>query len=503
MNNPARSPPLDQRRFDRSSWITLGVALALAAVSALVYLAVWQLPVDGLYTDIGPWGRYTAPIYTDSPSPENNSMLQEGDVLAAIEGVPFAELEAAAARLKPIPPENWRHGERVRYTVLRGGREIDVFVTLGRQPPVLFFYSKLWVLIENPVLLSFPLVFLIGAVVFFLRPRELAAQLLFLYGAAYLADDWMTWSFVSQGPADLFSVYTYWPRIALGNLLWTAMILPLFLHLFLVFPVIKRPMRRYPRGLPLLIYGIGISASAAFVVANVLGAEDFSFQFVVAYLVPFLGLSAASLLHSAVAVEDPAARAQARWAVLGCLVGMIFPVILWTISGGMTPTTQFWVDLVFLLLTLTLPVCLGIAILRYRLWNIDVIIHKTLVYGILTAILAAFYFGIVTLLQNILVTLSGQQSSAAIVISTLAIAALFAPLRRRVQDFIDRRFYRRKYDAEKALASFGLSIREEVDLDSLSRALLIVVDETMQPARVSLWLTPTPHDVRNSEIIQG
>jgi hypothetical protein len=137
-----------------------------------------------------------------------------------------------------------------------------------------------------------------------------------------------------------------------------------------------------------------------------------------------------------------------------------------------------------------LPVAIGIAIFKYRLYEIDLIINRTLVYGSLTATLVALYFGGTVLLQRFFVALTGEKSTLVVVASTLVIAALFTPLRRRIQGFIDRRFYRSKYDAAKTLETFSAKLKDETDLDSLSEDLVGVVTETMQPAYVSLWLRP-------------
>ena len=141
---------------------------------------------------------------------------------------------------------------------------------------------------------------------------------------------------------------------------------------------------------------------------------------------------------------------------------------------------------VILLMGFLLPLSFAVAILRYRLWDIDIIVNRALVYGGLTAALVGMYFGVVVGLQAAFRAATGQESAVAA--STLVIAALFLPLRRRIQEFIDRRFYRRRYDAARTLAAFSARVRDEVDLERLSGALVSVVEETMQPAHVSLWL---------------
>jgi hypothetical protein len=139
---------------------------------------------------------------------------------------------------------------------------------------------------------------------------------------------------------------------------------------------------------------------------------------------------------------------------------------------------------------LGVPTAVGIAITRYRLYEIDLLINRTLVYGSLTVTLIALYFVGIVVLQRAFVLLSGEKPTLAVVASTLLIAALFNPLRRRIQSFIDRRFYRRKYDARKILEAFSAKLRDETDLDALSDDLVGVVRHTVQPAHVSLWLRP-------------
>jgi hypothetical protein len=180
-------------------------------------------------------------------------------------------------------------------------------------------------------------------------------------------------------------------------------------------------------------------------------------------------------------------RQQLKWFAYSVAVMLVVFVFWFSLElSGVAPLSA----LAFIVPLLGLPIATGIAILKYRLYDIDVVINRTLVYGTLTAALAATYLGGVALLQGVFRAVAGQESQLAIVASTLLIAALFNPLRRRIQGFIDRRFYRRKYDAAKTLAAFSAKLRNETDLDALNRELTSVVRETVQPTHVYLWLRP-------------
>ncbi len=179
-------------------------------------------------------------------------------------------------------------------------------------------------------------------------------------------------------------------------------------------------------------------------------------------------------------------RQQIKWLLYA---GALF-VAVYVLVGLSRNEVSFLLDLLFMASLLAIPAAIAVAILRYRLYDIDVIIRRTLQYTLLTGMLGLVYFGSVLLLQNLVQILTGQsRSPIVIVISTLGIAALFNPLRKRIQDIIDRRFYRKKYDAEQALVQFATIARDEVDLEQLMAVLIGVVEKTMQPERVSLWLS--------------
>jgi hypothetical protein len=200
---------------------------------------------------------------------------------------------------------------------------------------------------------------------------------------------------------------------------------------------------------------------------------------------------------------DGVERQQIKWLGYAASVALLGAILTY---GVYSATGVRWVGVVGQSLlavgAVGMPIAVGIAISRYRLYEIDILINRTLVYGTLTAMLAAVYFGGVATTQAIFHALTGQeeQPQLAVVVSTLVIATLFSPLRHRIQGFIDRRFYRSKYDARKTLEAFSAKLRDKTDLDALGADLVGVVRETMQPAHVSLWLRPdTPSKVKQKD----
>jgi hypothetical protein len=284
--------------------------------------------------------------------------------------------------------------------------------------------------------------------------------------------------------------------------------LGLFVLLFLVFPEgwPQSRDRRWLTGLVLVVIAYG-TVLAAFspgpidaiggAIENPLGMESLRGVGTNSAVGPVestlyaLGILAAASLFARMRRTTGVERQQLKWFAYATVVLVGGVVLAFTISEA---TSVRWLGEIGFILTMVglagLPIAVGVAILRYRLYNIDLIINRTLVYGSLTAILVEVYVGSIVVLQGLLRTLTGQESQLAIVASTLAVAALFNPLRRRIQGFIDKRFYRSKYDAAKTLEAFSAKLRDETDLDALSDDLVRVVKETMQPAHVSLWLRP-------------
>jgi hypothetical protein len=208
-------------------------------------------------------------------------------------------------------------------------------------------------------------------------------------------------------------------------------------------------------------------------------------------------------------ISTPQQRQQTKWALFGVLlavVGNILPRLLYyfvlvPLTGGNSLAYALMVCLIMVSM-LAIPYTLAIAVLHHRLWDIDIIIKRTLVYGTLTVTLGLIFVGLNIGMQFLVRGLIQQTNDIVLVASTLAIAALFEPLRRRIQTLIDRRFYRQKYDAAKTIAVFGATLRNEIDLDQLTQNLEAVVRETMQPTHVSLWLCPPDQpQPRNTRVL--
>ena len=210
-------------------------------------------------------------------------------------------------------------------------------------------------------------------------------------------------------------------------------------------------------------------------------------------------------IYRYIRVSNLVQRQQTKWIVFAIIIGLLVEAVFTLVAvfflSLSQPGSLYWLlyNNISTYALLLIPLSLFIAILRYRLWDIDNLINRALVYGILTFLLALVYFGLIFALQYLLRGIFSQTNDVVIVISTLMIAALFQPLRKRIQKIIDLRFYRRRYDAVKTLEAFSATLRNEVDLDQLSEHLVAVVQETMQPTHVSLWLRTHNRREENDE----
>jgi hypothetical protein len=301
---------------------------------------------------------------------------------------------------------------------------------------------------------------------------------------------------------------------ALNQWAWVPPVGLLSIYLILFFPDGRLPSGRWRplawiSGAVMTLVGLSIALAPGPLpnlggVRNPFGLEGHPWiadaSNVIPVLLPLCALASALGLVLRYRRSGGEEREQIKWiAFAGSFVGLMSLITVFSslvfapLFLDATGKQPLWLGVlqdVELLSLAGIPVAVGIAVLRYRLFDIDIIINRALVYGSLTATLIALYFGGIVVLQRVFVLLTGEKSTLAVVASTLLIAALFTPLRRRIQGFIDRRFYRRKYDASKTLEAFTIRLRDETDLGTLSDDLVGVVRETMQPAHVSLWLSP-------------
>jgi hypothetical protein len=281
-----------------------------------------------------------------------------------------------------------------------------------------------------------------------------------------------------------------------------------FLALFLVFFLF--PNGRFaPRWMVLVAVVFAAFLVDAFLLPLIIGDSPFiswNWPFLLNYIV-IIGLFGSlvfSQFYRYRRMSDPVQRQRTKWVIFTFIVvllgflgeSLVFEALphLFPAFSPPDPLSQGSSLFVWNIAPVLIPLSFGIAILRSHLWDIDIIINRTLVYGTLTISLALIYVGLIFALQSLLRVIINQNNAVAIVVSTLAIAALFQPLRSRIQQVIDRRFYRRKYDAAKTVEAFSATLRNEVDLNQLREHLITVVQDTMQPAHVSLWLRPTAPD---------
>jgi hypothetical protein len=363
--------------------------------------------------------------------------------------------------------------------------------------------------------LAFPLV---GALVATKRPENPIGWICQVAGLFWmlivLSESYSTYAFVGSNsvplPVTVHALLYAWLWVPTVGLIGT--------YLILLFPDGKLPSKRWRPLAWLCGVVIAMESVATFLmpgplqglerVQNPFGLEGHPWVSAVGWVgLPLLALcmlASALSLVSRYRRSRGEERQQIKWiAFAASFVGLLYLGIMstgtaiWLFSAPGSPidplTRSLWGALLENLMVLSfagVPVAIGFAVLKYRLYDIDLLINRTLVYGSLTATLVLLYFGGIVVLQRLFVFLTGEQSTLAVVASTLIIAALFNPLRRRVQAVVDRRFYRRKYDAAKALAAFNARLREETDLDALCGDLVGVAGTTMQPEHVSLWLRP-------------
>jgi hypothetical protein len=370
----------------------------------------------------------------------------------------------------------------LNYTVSGAERSQDIHASL--KP------STLWAVIKKDwsYFLSFLFLLTVSFLLFIRRPYLPAARVYFLLSSIIVASGSIY--FIGVRANDLLNGPVFW--------LWIWCVLPLYgllvgctLHFALVFPRPRDILRKHPVFLPLvylipwlpylvmllLLWPVYPSPSQRMnLIMESTGLMTLT-GFVLAILIAVQGYRT---------IFSSKERRQTRWVLWGVLIASVPWLIITVVPallGNPVPNLP-----IIGVLWWAIPISFVIAILRENLFDIDIIINRTLVYGALTATLVLAYFCSVVVLQELFVAISGQESAVAVVISTLVIAALFNPLRRRIQNTIDRRFYRRKYDAEKVVEAFSAGLREEVDIEQLSERLLAVVEETLEPESLSLWL---------------
>ncbi len=473
----ARHPPvLDaEMRVTRATWVTVGVALLIVTFSLAQTMYRVTRPTDGWRLDtlhgLRKWPVFDVNLLGDA------SPLRHGDVLEAVANQPLPGI-GAVVLLRPRPLATWREGQIVRYTVRRQGHDVTVGVLLRRWPPALVLG---WIRAAplDPTGLPLDLLGLIAfGALFRARPGSRPAQLLVVFAAVSVAADLS--ALVPNGVDVLFYRGAYWPQmVVFTHIPWTLVILPLLAHLFLIFPVRHWPMRRCPRLTLAAIYGLTplvvllwtVSSAWSLPVAGLLSTVAFPLLILTPLLVALVSVG-----HALVTTHDPTQRAQIRWVAWGGLVAVAGGPGLWVaVAFGGLALRDPWLNGLVTMFFLALPVSLAVAILRYHLFAIDVILQRTLVYGALTLSIVTVYVLVVGALGAL------AQTRGSLLISLLAaglVAALFQPLRERLQRGVNRLLYGERDDPYAVISRLA----RRLDAVLTPEAVLPAVVETVATA---------------------
>jgi len=463
----------------RLSLVIFGMICLILPLSFIVYRLM--TPSDGTRLSTGTH-IFTSSGAIVSPYYPGSSVLQEGDIVVELNGKSMEAWGMDLFRLGIERPEI-NFGESIPYTILQNDEPLQLNVVQGRVP-VQSILATHW------GALLFALISQVIAIfVLIRRPGEPGALALFIW--AMSGSHTYAWSFFLQS-GDIVGGLGFWLFRMCTPGLWL-IYWPAALHLALVFPKRLKLTQRYRYFIPAL-YLVSYLIFIIYLVISWSGPQDILLwldawvpaETLVAGL--FLLATVITIVMQYRSSSTQSERGRIRLVVMAGVFAGTIGLVSWIVVPAITGFELLNPNLLGLLMLL-FPLSIAVAIWRYQLFDIDIIIHRTLVYGLLTVALGILYFSSVVLFQTLFTLVSEQRSTLAIVMSTLLIAASFNPLRSRVQKFIDKRFFRNKYNAQKAVEGFGRIARDETDLEILQNSLVLVVQNAMQPESITIWLS--------------
>lgn len=480
-----------ETKFTRQAWWVLGFVLFLVAASAGQLFYRFTLPTDG-------WS-YLAGTFSDDPSRQylfvenivgTESPIRPGDGLLAYGGHSVTEqIDQFTYMSRPV---DWYAGSIVHYTVARNGETLALDVPIKHWTWQAFVQQSAGNVLS---LLGNLSLFAVGLFTFLARPNNFAARVLFVFGAVSMAVSIS--GLLPDGVTAMFEPVAYYGSAFFNYVIFGVLFGPTILALTFVFP---KPITVVERHwwVALLPYGLGLVVLIGLVTT---GRVIIGWAATLSMLVASMLL----LIHSWFTLHDAVSRAQLRWALGGFLLSLASFLLAFP-AAFQWVRDPFWYGALYFpsnFIGLILGISLAVAITRYHLFEIDVLIRRTVTYTVVGALLLLIYFGSVILLQHIFAQVTGPRSELATILSTLAIVGMFVPLRNRVQAALDKRFNRKKYDAKKVLQKFSETVRDETDLDKLTTELVNVVQETTQPKSISLWLKRTEYERKASGSHKG